>query len=170
MQTDYHYRAQLNVYKRNSYLQWLPVLVIPMIAGGRVFGPNGFIAILLLILIALIWIMIRVDVDRNVLLFQDEHIMYLKNPDALPLIYCYSDINTLHVEHPHRGSHYTRLTLINGTKFNVEIDRQGGLDAKRNDFFAFLWTKNSSIVITSYEGFFHYKYFMLQGQVQRLEV
>ncbi|WP_162927028.1 hypothetical protein [Flavobacterium psychrotrophum] len=171
MITNYHYRARLNVYKRSRYLQWLPLLIIPMVLAGSVFGIYIFVSVLLLILIIVIYILIKIDVDKNVLLFEDEHIRYLKNDNDLPLLLEYSGIESYHIEHPQRGNSYTLLAFKDGRKFYVDLDRTGGMDAYRDHFFVFLWKKNPDISVTHQERFYRYKYFLIGNDtVSRIEI
>lgn len=130
----------------------------------------GFMAVIIFTLIILIGILIKVDRDKNVLLFQDEHIIYLKNDIALPVQYQYVDIQAFFINHPPKGNPYSLLAFKDGQKFYVDIDRPGGLDAHRDDLFSFLWEKNPGIAITVNEGLFRYKYFLLRGEVRRIEV
>lgn len=151
------------------YFEWLPILVFPIVLAGTFYGTYGFVTALIFILIIVIWILVKVDVDKNVLLFKDDNITYLKNPQSNVVTYTYSDIQTLHISKPLRGESQTILTFSGRLKFYIDVDKPGGLDANRDDLFAFLWEKNPAIIITASEGLFRYKYFLLRGEVRKVE-
>ena len=117
-------------------------------------------------LFLIIWVLLKMDLQNDILIFQEERILF-KQKDKITE---YSYLNVIKNEfiNQQRNQSYVRITFKE-RKFNYILDTESGLDFKIEDFADFIITKNKSIeFLIKQTNFEMYKYFKNGEEIRRV--
>lgn len=165
------YIAKLNPLRRYSYIEWLVLTgIFGIFTLAGFFGWAGGIAGVVIVLTLLITILLRIDTDRNILLFKDDTIVYIKKDSAAPIAYTYDELTEVAFVSLSKEPAYTRFTFKNSTKYQTVLERAGGLDAHKADFIAFLWERSPGISVFENINLEKAVYKKLHGEIRRISI
>lgn|GEM_PF-6468370 len=160
--------GRLNPRKRHSVILFILLLGIIIIPLAGIFDQS--LAIIATALLA--WAIIfklppTISSDENLLQFRIVQILHVK-PDSATA-YPYSECTSLEFFEPMGNTIFTRLT-IGKKKFDFNLDTPNYLDPDVMKFIAFMFEQHPGISITQSGNFEKHKYFMLHGEVKKVQI
>ncbi|MES2544160.1 MAG: hypothetical protein V4548_04690 [Bacteroidota bacterium] len=163
---SYKYIGKINPIKREETI--LIILFFSVFLFGYLLTFGKIITIIIgitTVLSAIIYTLLKVDIDDNVILFTEEKLIYINKNKTTE--FEYKDLVKTEFMHIQKNRSFVRLTLQN-RKFEIDIDQKNNLNVSRIDFIDFLFSKNRELQVIENLGFEKYKYFILHNAVRKV--
>lgn len=162
------YRGNLTSFKgRDNFIgiKLLCVFIIPFL---MMLGKIYLILGIIIGLILLVYFVSKYDSEADLILFtEDEEVIRITKGNVLK--YNYSELNQLTIYIYPKGNSHVQLKVNNKTlKFHYETNDL--FVSKYSSIQELLFDKNPAILIFEKRPFEKHKYFMLRGEVRKVEI
>ncbi|KOS08058.1 hypothetical protein AM493_19890 [Flavobacterium akiainvivens] len=138
------YKVKLNSIRLRNYAGILCLAnMVATVLFVALFGP-WFFTVSALFVIVLLIIVLRFDVDMNVLLLKDNGVTYLRHNDVPPVIFGYDELIRVELVKGIKTSGCAMFIFKDGTKYKGVLERGDGLDVLLDDFRGFVFERNKT--------------------------
>ena len=166
MELNTKFIGKINAVKRYNLIFGIILFEILVFFGLNAINEILPLISIILALVVIIWVLFRIDLQNEILIFEDNYILH-KQKDKITK---YSYLHVLKNEfiNQQRNQSFVRIKF-NERKFNYILETENGLDFKIEDFAEFLFTKNKSIeFLMTQTNFETYKYFKNGEEISRV--
>lgn len=158
--------GRINAVKRYDLING--IILVEIFAFFFLFGINENISIISVIvaLSLIIWVFLKVDLQNDILIFEDDKILHKRKNETTE----YSYLNVIKNEfiNQQKNQSFVRITFKE-RKFNYILDTEKSLNFKIEDFADFILSKNNSIeFLIKQTNFETYKYFKNGKEIRRV--